>query len=129
MKIAVRNNDVYTNYYDRFNDDEIVAEPYNYKIVEITDIIDLNRIEFSDFDFINNEFIFNLERYNLRIALEEEKSKNAKYKHQIDELIREKYSINDEIAIIRQRYTKPDEFVDYFEYIESIKKEIKSSFE
>lgn len=129
MKIAVRNNDVYTNYYDRFNDDEIVAEPYNYKIVEITDIIDLNRIEFSDFDFINNEFIFNYKRFSERTAIEEEKAKNAKYKHQIDELIREKYSINDEIAIIRQRYTKPDEFVDYFEYIESVKKEIKSSFE
>lgn len=129
MKIAIRNNDIFINYTERFNDDEIVAEPYNYQILEITDIIDLNRIEFSDFDNINDEYIFNYKRFSERIALEEKKAKNAKYKHQIDELIREKYSINDEIAIIRQRYTKPDEFVDYFEYIESVKKEIKSSFE
>lgn len=129
MKIAIRNNDVFINYTERFSDDEIVAEPYNYQILEITDIIDLNRIEFSDFDNINDDYIFNYKRFSERTAIEEEKSKNAKYKHQIDELIREKYSINDEIAIIRQRYTKPDEFVDYFEYIESVKKEIKSSFE
>lgn len=129
MKIAIRENDVYINYFDRFSDDEITVEPYNYQIVEISDIIDLNRIEFSDFDNINDEYIFNYRRFSERTAIGEEKAKNAKYKHQIDKLIRAKYSINDEIAILRQRDSKTSEFNEYFEFVESVKKEIKSSFE
>ena len=40
-------------------------------------------------------------------------------------LIREKYSIDEELAIQRQRDTKPDEFKEYFDYIENIKKQVK----
>ena len=36
-------------------------------------------------------------------------------------LIREQYSIADELAILRQRDTKPDEFAAYFEYAEQCK--------
>ena len=36
-------------------------------------------------------------------------------------LIREKYSLDDEIAINRQRDTKPQEFSEYFEFCEECK--------
>jgi hypothetical protein len=47
--------------------------------------------------------------------------KEDQYKSRIIELIREKYSIDDEIAIIRQRDEKYDEFVDYNEFAENCK--------
>lgn len=42
-------------------------------------------------------------------------------KNQIIFAIREKYSIDDELAILRQRDTKPEEFQEYFEFVENIK--------
>lgn len=38
--------------------------------------------------------------------------------------IREKYSVDDEIAILRQRDTKPEEFEEYFNFVEAIKNQI-----
>ncbi|MBE6802504.1 MAG: hypothetical protein E7530_06445 [Ruminococcaceae bacterium] len=38
--------------------------------------------------------------------------------------IREKYSVDDEIAILRQRDTKPREFEEYFNFVEKIKSRI-----
>ena len=40
-------------------------------------------------------------------------------------LIREKYSIDEELAIQRQRDTKPEEFAAYFKSIEDIKAKAK----
>ena len=40
-------------------------------------------------------------------------------------MIKEKYDINEELAIQRQRDTKPSEFQEYFDYIESIKTLVK----
>lgn len=40
-------------------------------------------------------------------------------------LIREKYSLDEELAILRQRDTKPDEFTDYFAFVETCKATIK----
>ena len=37
--------------------------------------------------------------------------------------IREKYSLDDELAILRQRDTKPQEFEEYNSYVEKIKRE------
>ena len=47
------------------------------------------------------------------------------YSEKVVSLIREKYSIDEELAIQRQRDTKPDEFQEYFEYCEFCKKQIK----
>ena len=47
------------------------------------------------------------------------------YEQRIVNRIREKYSIDDELAILRQRDTKPDEFIAYNEYVEAIKTEEK----
>lgn len=45
----------------------------------------------------------------------------AQYKEKIVTLIREKYDLDDECAILRQRYTKPDEFAEYNTYVEQCK--------
>ena len=43
------------------------------------------------------------------------------YEERVEQLIREKYSINQEFAIQRQRETKADEFAEYFSYCEECK--------
>ena len=47
------------------------------------------------------------------------------YKEQIVAKIRERYSINDELAILRQRDTKPSEFLTYYQYVEDCKGNVK----
>ena len=42
--------------------------------------------------------------------------------------IREVYSIDDELAILRQRDTKPDEFAEYNAFVEKIKAEERSGY-
>lgn len=48
---------------------------------------------------------------------------NIPYEQRVINRIREKYSIDDELAILRQRDTKPDEFAEYNAFVESIKAE------
>lgn len=47
------------------------------------------------------------------------------YEQRIVSRIRQKYSVDDELAILRQRDTKPDEFNTYNEFVERIKAEEK----
>lgn len=47
------------------------------------------------------------------------------YEERVEQLIREKYSVNQELAIQRQRDTKPSEFEEYFAYCEVCKAEAK----
>ena len=49
------------------------------------------------------------------------------YKERIINRIREVYSIDDELAILRQRDTKPDEFREYNRVVEAIKAEEKNN--
>ena len=51
------------------------------------------------------------------------------YKRLVNEKIRTKYSINDELAILRQRDTKPDEFAEYNAFVETVKAEAKAQIE
>ena len=48
------------------------------------------------------------------------------YESKIVAEIRKKYNINQELAILRQRDTKPEEFAEYNEYVEQCKAKIKS---
>lgn len=47
------------------------------------------------------------------------------YEEKVESKIREKYSLNDELAILRQRDTKQQEFKEYFEYVEKCKRLVK----
>ena len=57
----------------------------------------------------------------------EVKKENAiiPYEQRVVKRIREVYSIDDEIAILRQRDTKPQEFAEYNAFVEQIKTEEK----
>ena len=46
----------------------------------------------------------------------------ATYEERVEQLIREKYSVNQELAIQRQRDTKVEEFNTYYEYCEECKR-------
>ena len=48
------------------------------------------------------------------------------YKERVIARIRAVYSVDDEIAIIRQRDTKPDEFDEYNSFVEQVKEEEKA---
>lgn len=47
------------------------------------------------------------------------------YEQRVVNRIREKYSIDDELAILRQRDAKPEEFAQYNKFVETIKTEEK----
>ena len=55
----------------------------------------------------------------------EPKVDNRTRNQKISALIREKYSIDEELAIQRQRDTKPEEFQEYFNYCEECKAKVK----
>lgn len=125
MKIAIRKNDLFINYADRFNDDEIISEPYNYQIAIVPDNISITDITYTDFDIVDGKYIFSESRYNTRIIAEKETVNNLEYKTKIDKLIRQRYSVSDEIAILRQRESKPEEYAEYNAYCEECKAQAK----
>ena len=66
----------------------------------------------------------------VKMPLTEEEIAEAKnellkipYEQRVVDRIRLKYSVDDELAILRQRDTKPDEFIAYHDFVEKIKAE------
>lgn len=51
---------------------------------------------------------------------------NEEYKTKVEEAVRQKYSLSDELSILRQRDTKPQEYEEYFAYVEQCKRDIKA---
>lgn len=51
---------------------------------------------------------------------------NYSYEELVGEFIREKYSINDEFAILRQKDVKPNEYAEYNAYCEECKARAKT---
>lgn len=49
------------------------------------------------------------------------------YEQRVEELIRARYTPSDELAILRQRYTKPGEFDEYFAFCEACKTRAKEA--
>ena len=47
------------------------------------------------------------------------------YNEEVNSMIRQRYSLSEELAILRQRDSKPDEFDAYNEYAEYCKVEVK----
>lgn len=50
-------------------------------------------------------------------------SPSIPYEQRVVNRIRERYSVDDELAILRQRDTKPYEFAEYNDYVEMVKAE------
>lgn len=59
------------------------------------------------------------------LAEMEAMSETPSRKESIIAAIREVYSIDDEIAILRQRDSKPEEFKAYYDFVEEIKNTVK----
>ena len=53
-------------------------------------------------------------------------SKDKLYGAMVSELIRERYSLDAELAILRQRDEKPDEYQAYFAFCEECKSRAKA---
>ena len=97
--------------------EDLVKPPYNYKIVEIDD-------KYADCvasDF-NQDLSFSIDKYKSR----KETEAKIEYETKIVSLIRKKYNVNQELAILRQRDTKPTEFTEYSKYVEKCKADVKN---
>ena len=51
------------------------------------------------------------------------------YEELVVTAIRSKYSLNEELAILRQRDTKTQEFAEYNEYVENVKTQLKAKIQ
>ena len=100
-----------------FTDETLAQPPYNYTKVEIYDVY--SDCQASDF---NDDLSFNVDKYNARKQV----LANEEYENKIVALIRKKYNINQELAILRQRDTKPLEYQEYYDYVEQCKKQVKN---
>ena len=58
---------------------------------------------------------------------EEQPIPEMTYEEQVVAKIRERYSINDELALLRQKDTKTAEFQAYYQYVEECKSNIKAN--
>ena len=47
------------------------------------------------------------------------------YESEIIRRIRKRYTVNQELAVLRQRDTKPEEFAEYNAYVEKCKADVK----
>lgn len=97
--------------------EDLVKPPYNYKIVEIDD----KYADCVESDF-NQDLSFSIDKYKSRKEVEAK----IEYEKKIVALIRKKYNINQELAILRQRDTKPEEFAEYHKYVEQCKAQVKN---
>lgn len=55
--------------------------------------------------------------------------RSQSYEQLVEQFIREKYSLNAELAILRQRDSKPEEFAEYNAYAEQCKAKAKKLLE
>lgn len=100
-----------------FSDETLAQPPYNYTKVEIDD--KYSDCQASDF---NDDLTFSIDKYNAR----KQKQDNDEYENKIVALIRKKYNINQELAILRQRDAKPLEYQEYYDYVEQCKEQVKN---
>lgn len=48
------------------------------------------------------------------------------YEQKVEDYLREKYTVLDELTILRQRDTKPEKYAEYYAYYEECKAKAKS---
>lgn len=69
---------------------------------------------------------FDLEKeYDVFDGEEYTTTDNRTYEQKVEDFIREKYTVSDELAILRQRDTKPEEYAEYYAYCEECKAKSK----
>jgi hypothetical protein len=116
MKICIKENEFNPSllYQDWCTEEK--ALQMGYTIVNIDD-------KYSDchFEDFNEDLTFSLEKYQVRKQKENEND----YENKVVQLVRQKYNINQELAILRQRDSKPLEYQQYFDYVETCKSKAK----
>lgn len=65
--------------------------------------------------YINGQYI--------EMSKEEITESQIPFEERVVNRIRERYSVDDEIALLRQRVLKADEFEEYYRFVEKIKEE------
>lgn len=103
-----------------FSDEILSQPPYNYTKVEIDG--KYSDCQASDF---NDNLTFSIEKYTAR----KQKETSMNYENMIVAKIRQRYSVNQELAILRQQTTKPQEYQAYYDYVEQCKAEVKAEME
>jgi hypothetical protein len=112
-KVCVKNGEFNWNYHEVYGEKKAIED--GYEIIDIPDGYEDCVIE----DFDSNGF--NIEKYNAR----KQKENSINYEQLVVSKIRERYTIDQELAILRQRDTKPEEFAEYNDYVEQCKAEAK----
>lgn len=58
-----------------------------------------------------------------------EPKETINYNEEVNNLIRTKYSLSEELAILRQKEEKPDEYREYFDFCEKCKTDVKAKLQ
>ena len=124
MKVCIKENEFNPSLLNQKWCNEKIATKMGYTIVEIEE--KYNDCCLEDF---NEDFTFNVDKYNARKLKNEQEKSNLKYEDEIVSLIRQRYSVNQELAILRQRDTKPEEFAEYNTFVEQCKYEVKNALQ
>ena len=122
MRICVKDNEFNpTLLYQNWCSEELAIQ-MGYKVVDVED-------KYSDctLDDFDENLDFSISKYNSRIAREKEEKDVFDYENLVVSLIRKKYTINQELAILRQQNSKPQEYEEYFNYVEECKLQAKAS--
>lgn len=118
MRLAVKHGKdrvwVDKTFFNRFTESDL--HKFGYSAVVIDD--KYSDVEPEDF---NNDLTFSVEKYNAR----KEKEKRNDYEALVVAKIRMVYTIDQELALLRQRDSKYTEFNEYNEYVEKCKAEAK----
>lgn len=61
------------------------------------------------------------EQLEMRAKAAAESNKQYRYERRVESLIRKKYTVSQELALLRQRDTKPEEYAEYNAYAEQCK--------
>lgn len=82
-------------------------------------------------DSYGKKFLVNVANENLVTEVPEsevpsEETEYINYDEEVNALIRERYSVSQEFAILRQRDTKPEEYKQYNDYCEECKAKVKA---
>lgn len=114
-------------YYEILKDGTIGRSTNNHKVAKLNGYYNENQIVQNEDDIVygydNKRYLKGNEPAKPQDLVDRENS--ARYENIIVSKIREKYTIDQELAILRQRDTKPQEFAEYNSYVEQCKVEAK----
>lgn len=88
QKIAIRNQEIFARYADRFDDATITAPPYNFTLVPIDDDVDPDTVRIEDFTVTPDGTVWDRARYDQRVAQKTKQDKLARYHACIQQKIR-----------------------------------------